>query len=524
MEREIERLRYFLRQLRRRRWGCLAIAWLLFLPGSAVTLLWPDSFESEARIWVETTGLLEPLLKGLTPESDPAQRLEVMQRTLLSRPNLERVLERTGQAAFYPDPAARERAVDLLARKILVRPEKNNLFAVVYRARDPATARDTVQTLLDIFVESTIEASRRDMEKARRFIDEQIAIQERALEEAERRLAEFQKRNMDYLGGEEGYFQRLQQARTRVLEARTDLEAARARRDELRRQLAQVPQSLALATSPFARLPESGGAAAELSRLKRELAELQSRFTERHPRILELRRTIAMLEGELAAQRSQGAIPNPLFEQLRARLAAEEAEVASLENRLAKAEQALSELLALARTVPETEAELKRLTRDYEVIKRNYEELIARREAARIADDLDARRDRVEFRVVEPASLPLVPAGPPRLAMMLVVFAGALVAGVAFGVLRAALERPFESAQELREALALPVAGVFSVAPTARERRTAVASALAFGLCSSLLVGSFTAALGVELSVGTVALRQQVYATLRALAGEGGSA
>ncbi len=514
MDRGLERLAFFLAQVRRRRWACLAIAWALFVPGFAVALLWPDSYESEARIYVETDGLLGPLLKGLTPETDPDRRLEVMQRTLLSRPNLEQVLERTGQAELYPDPALRERAVELLAQKILVRPDRDNLFAVVYRARDPELARATVQTLLDIFVETTIEANRRDMERARRFIDEQIAIQERALAEAEKRLAEFQKRNLAVLGGEEGYFQRLQQARTRVVEARTDLEAARARRDELRRQLARLPRTVTPLATPLGQLAAGSGPVAELARLRSELAQLETRFTDRHPRVLELRRAIASLEQQLADGDGPKGIPNPLFEQLSIQLAAQEAEVASLENRLAKAERVVDELLALARTVPEVEAELKNLTRDYEVIKRNYEELIARREAARIADDLDAGRDRLDFRIVEPASLPVLPAGPPRLAMMAAVFLLALGGGIAWGVLRAVLDRPFETARALREAIGLPVLAVLALERSRRRRVLSAFGHLAFGLLLLLLVGGFSGAVAVELTVGTQPVRSVVHATL----------
>lgn len=514
MDRSLEQLAFFLAQIWRRRWACLAITWALFLPGFAVALLWPDSYESEARIYVETDGLLGPLLKGITPETDPDRRLEVMQRTLLSRPNLEQVLERTGQAAFYPDDTSRERAVELLAQKILVRPDRDNLFAVIYRARDPKLAQATVQSLLDIFVETTIEANRRDMERARRFIDEQIAVQERALAEAERRLADFQKRNLAYLEGEQSYFQRLQQARTRVLEATADLEAARARRDELRRQLARLPPILDPLTTPLGQLAAGGGPAAELARLRSELAQLETRYTERHPRVLELRRAIATLEQQLSSNATPAAVRNPLYEQLSMQIAAQEAELASLENRLTKAQQVVDELLAQGRVVPEAEAELKNLTRDYEVIKRTYEELIARREAARIADDLDARRDRVDFRIVEPASLPMLPAGPPRLAMMAAVFVLSVGGGIAWAVLRAFLLAPFETARALREAIGLPVLAILAYAPSRSRRIAAALGHLAFALMLVLLLGVFTSAVALELTVGTQAVRGAIRAAL----------
>jgi polysaccharide chain length determinant protein (PEP-CTERM system associated) len=241
---------------------------------------------------------------------------------------------------------------------------------------------------------------------------------------------------------------------------------------------------------------EGRRSAEELAALRRRLVELRARFTERHPDVLATEEAIAALEGR-GAGRGDGTVAttvsNPVYEQIRVRIAQKEAEIANQASRLARAETQLAGLLAQGRTIPETEAELKRLMRDYEVIKRNYDELLNRREAARIAAEVDTRADRVTFRVVEPAALPLVPVSPPRLLLLAAVplLAGGL--GVGLVMLRGLAADPFDSVRKLQGAYPLRVLGavseVLTPAARARRRRGDVAFAAAVGLLLALVAG-----------------------------------
>lgn len=495
MQQALDQIRGLLHHVWRRRWACLAIAWAVALLGTAAVVLLPDRYESSARIFADTDGMLSPLMKGITVETDMTRQLDVMQRTLLSRPNVERVVERSGLDRRIEGEAQRQRFIEALARAIEVRSQGWNLFTVTYRDRDPATAQAVVQALLDIFVESNVGANREDMATARRFVEEQIAVQGAALDEAEKRLADFQKDNVDVLAGERSYFARVQEAREQLIAARADHDAARALRDELQRQLATVP-----ATVPAIRLPGYGGAvrvpadgpAAELAALRSRLGELKSRYTARHPDVIRTERAIRELEERLAGGGAGGrgptGVPNPVYEQLRVQLAQKEAEIASLASREKKAGLLLEQLSGLARTMPEAEAELKRLTRDYEVIKRNYEELLTRRQSARIADDLETQTERISFRIVDPPQLPLVPASPPRLLLLLAVLALAGGAGCGWAVLRGVLEEPFESVRRLQAAYPLRVLGAISEVVVAGSRRHRIAGHLRFGAASLALL------------------------------------
>ena len=69
-------------------WLLCPIGWL------GVTTL-PDQYESSARVYVDTQSLLRPLMKGLMVETDPNTQIRLMIKTLLSRPNLERITRMT---------------------------------------------------------------------------------------------------------------------------------------------------------------------------------------------------------------------------------------------------------------------------------------------------------------------------------------------------------------------------------------------------------------------------------------------
>lgn len=491
MQQTIDQLLGLFRLVRRQRWTCLAIAWVVAVLGCALVVLWPSRYESTARVYVDTDGMLGPLLKGITVEADLTRQLDIFQRTLLSRPNLEKVIDSAGLAHRAPDPLGRERLLSELKTAIRVASQGWNLFTVAYRDRDPASAQRVVQALLDIFVATNLGVSREDMLAAQRFIDEQIAIQARALDEAERRLADFQKANAGLLPGEQGYFASVQDTRRQIAEIQRELDAARAEQAALQRQLASVPATVSAARAAATGIDGEGRRVAEeLAALRRRLVELRSRLTDRHPDVRATEEAIAALEGRAAGggEPSTVAVSNPVYEQIRVRIAQKDAEIANHASRLARAESQLVQLEAQGRTIPETEAELKRLTRDYEVIKRNYEELVARRESARIAGEVDARNERVAFRIVEPPILPIVPASPPRLLLLLAVPILAFAAGAGLVLLRGMTADPFDSVRKLQRAYPLRVLGAVSevLTPTARARRRR--ADLAFAAATALLV------------------------------------
>ena len=153
----------------------VVVAWLVCGVGWVGVYLIPNQFEVSARLFVDADAILTPLLRGLAAKSAPATQLEILQRTLLSRPNMEKLISKTDLDLTVNSPADRERLISRLADTIHVVPQTKNLFTITYRDPSPKMAHDVVQTLLTIFVESATGNNRSDMDNARHFLEHQIA-------------------------------------------------------------------------------------------------------------------------------------------------------------------------------------------------------------------------------------------------------------------------------------------------------------------------------------------------------------
>ena len=137
----------------RYRWYAMMIAWVLAIAGWIGVAMIPDKFESSARIYVDTDSMLRHLLKGLAVQSDISQRLRLMTRTLLSRPNLEKVVRETDLDVYITSAEDRERLLQGLEKKILLSSTRQqNLYTISYQNKDPKQAKAVVQSLMSIFV------------------------------------------------------------------------------------------------------------------------------------------------------------------------------------------------------------------------------------------------------------------------------------------------------------------------------------------------------------------------------------
>ena len=488
----------------RRRWhGALAV-WIVCLVGWALVMYLPNRYETTARIYVDSETLLRPLLKGLAVQTDLASQVEYMQRTLLSRPNLDSVIRMTDLELLATTPEKRESMINGLERKITVAAEgkAKNLFSVTYEGDNPALTLSVVQSLLTIFVESNLGASRTDMDQARKFIEGQISDYERQLKAAEARLANFKVANLGILASG-NYTQTVDQARGRLIEIRAQAEDAKVRRESLRQEMAAVPPYLDLNAGTQVIVGSEADLESRVQETQRTLDSLNQRFTPQHPDVIATKKLLATLKQQLAeedarptpprprnrASAVRQTMPNPVYEQLKLRLVEIEGDLVSLERRAADQAAEVGRLEQQSKTAPAIEAQYASLNRDYDVIKRNYEELVNRRESARMAQEVDAKSNKIQFKVVDPPQLPLKPSGPNRPLFMSMVLLAGVGVGCLFAFVLAQLDDTFANPVALREAFDLPVLGAITlVATPGAQRRNWLRSASFAVACIGLIV------------------------------------
>lgn len=462
----------------RHRWKALLLAWLICIPGWIAVYSLPSQYQASARVYADAEAILGTLLRGIAVDGSPAGQVEMLQRTLLSRPNLERVIAKTDLDLRVTDLESRERLLNGLSQAIKLTPQTRQLFKIDYTDSDPRLAHAVVRTLIELFMESATSSDRQQMASARTFLNQQILSYERQLREAEQRRAEFNARYVDILPSTAlGGSTRLETVRERLIDLRGQLQDARARRELLGQQLQATPATLAEAQ---AQQGGGGGGDGRLAAAERQLRELRLRYTDQHPDVVAQRNIIAELRasgggGGSATPRAaapatpRGGQANPLHEQLKLRLVDADSQIATLERQVRDVQAEVERLETLARTAPMVAAESQNMDRDYQVLRKNYEELLARRESLQIAATARTDADRVRLEVVDPPTVPQIPSGPNRLLFA----SGVLIAGIGAGVvlvfLLVQLDRGFYTIHDLR-GLGLPVlGGVSSATPPKRQ-------------------------------------------------------
>lgn len=508
------------------RWPGLIVAWAVALIGVVVVWRIPDQYEASARIYVDTDSILKPLMSGLAVQPNVEQQIGMLSRTLISRPNLEKLVRMADLDLKNQSKADQETLIEKLQKGIELRTAGGvNLYSMSYRDAEPERAKRVVQSLVSIFVESGLGASRKDTDSAKTFLTEQIKTYEAKLEEAEARMKEFRLRNIDRQGIDGG-----KDTATRMSEAASQLEAARLQlreaeraRDAARRQLAE-----ARGQAPSTALPDllkgggsgASGAAgppvatpeldARIDVQKRNLDGLMQRFTDKHPDVVATRRLIADLEEqkskevkELQRQAAAAAAAAPAnstsqtdslaVQEMGRMVATAEVQAAAMQARVDEFAGRLAQIRDQLKTAPQIEAEAAQLNRDYAVTKKNYEDLVARRQSAVMSGELDVASGVADFRLIDPPRVAPKPVSPNRLLLFPLVLLVALAAGVGFSVVASQVRPTFGDANELRLKTGLPLLGVVTAIVSDTERRRDRSNLFRWFTASGGLVGLFIA-------------------------------
>jgi polysaccharide chain length determinant protein (PEP-CTERM system associated) len=248
-----------------------------------------------------------------------------------------------------------------------------------------------------------------------------------------------------------------------------------------------------------------------IATVQKNLDALSLQYTDQHPDIVANRRLLAQLtaqKADLAKHKKRSADPgagySPMLQQLNISLSQTEAQVASMRTRVEEYTGRVARLRSRSAEVPEIEAQLAQLNRDYQVNKENYQKLLERRESARLSGDLTSATDMLSFRIIDPPTVPAQPTGPNRLRLFSLVFVGALVAGIAVAFLMSQLRPTFLSQATLREVTGLPVLGSIGMNWTSEQTIRRKRRLAALGVTMLVLFGIYGAGVATILSHPTL--------------------
>ena len=438
-------------------------------------------------------------MRGIAIDSNVLNFVDLMQRTLLSRPNLQKVVRMADlDLGSTTDP---EDILTELRQRISIVSDSRNLFTITYTGPNRDNATKVIRSLLNVFVDTNLGNSRQDMQVARTFIDEQLSAYAKQLDQADKRIADFRAKNAGFLPGNDNYMTKLELAKQQAERSQTNLDDAVHQRDELKNQLASVPQYTETVDSGgLGAGPPIGGAAGpagpsgpdpqlHVADLEQKLKDLLQVDTEQHPDVVQLKRELDAAKKEAAAAQEKAKqgdtadaqqapapmtmkAPNPVYDQLTIQLVTLQSTIASLKAKAERDQAEVDKWQSVAASAPEIQTEMSKMSRDYDVIRKSYDELLSRRESAKIGNDLDTQTQAVQYRIIDPPDAPPTPVAPNRPLMLSAVFVAALGSGIGLAFLLANLDDTVKTLNELVESFGIPVVGAVTlVALPARRRR-----------------------------------------------------
>ena len=463
-------------------------------------------YESEARIYADTQSILGPLLKGLTVETNPEVQIRLMIKTLLSRPNLERITRMTDLDVQASTPEAYESLIDRLKSNIVIRKtggRRENIFTITYQDKDPEMAKNVVNSALTVFIENTLGENRTDSNSAQKFLDTQIKDYENRLLAAESRLTDFKQKYSGVLPDQYGgYYQKLSVVKEQLkivelslLEQETQLKSAKS-------QLVASPSS---STNSQNRIKNSNSIQTtydeRISELEASLDSLQLRYTDKHPDVIEVTRRLAHLNKQRSKEIDEylnaakdgdtsklSTSQNPVIQQLQIQVNQLENQVASTTVRANDYRQQVKELESKIHILPEIEAELTSLNRGYEITKTKYEELLNRKETAQLAQQADETTSPIQFRVIDPPRAPTEPAGPKRILFLIAATILGFGIGVGLSLLFSQINPVVTSSSQVSKATGIPVFGVVSATESLGLQQWHSRKTLIFIISNSVLL------------------------------------
>ncbi|UYY58700.1 XrtA system polysaccharide chain length determinant [Sphingomonas sp. S2-65] len=491
-----DELRAALHAVWMRRWIALAVAWGVCLLGWLVVSQMPNSYESRARIFVQMRQILPT--DGVTV-AQQQKDIDRVRQTLTSAVNLDKVVRSTDLARTVSSERDIADRVAGLQKAIKLTAQQDNLFEITVTAASGTLARQIAQKLIDIFVEDNLADNRDQSSQSLQFLEAQLDERQKQLQDAEAKRADFQARYLGALPGTGSLDDRVGAARAQLAQIQSDLAAAQSGLNAVNGQMAGTPANLPGASGQVV----AGPARARLQAIQGQLADARAKgWTDQHPDVIALKSQMASAQ---AAARSEpvtsgaaAGTSNPYYLGLKSMQADKASQVAALNERRNQIESDLAQLQSKMQQDPGVAAEQGEIERQYQVLKDQYEKLLANREQVKISSQAQNISDAVKFNVVDPPTQPRAPTSPNRPLLLAAVLVAGLGAGVAAAFALAKLQTTFPTASRLEKTSGMPVIGsigeVLTSAQIALRRKRL---ALFAGGFAALMV-AFVGLVGVE--------------------------
>lgn len=482
----------------RRKWYIIIPLVVSILISFGVCKYLPKVYRATTLILVQPQSVPENYVRPTITDT-VINRLNTIGQEIMSRTRLEKVIEEFNLYKDLRKKFPMEEAVEAMRKAIEVKVQEEkkertrNSFTISFEGEDPKTVMMVTNKLASLFIEENLKVRELQAGGTSEFINKELLTMEDRLKHKDQEIRVFKERNMGQLPQQlDANLRILEQLQQQLRTASEKIRAAEDRTIIFQGQLEQVkklePRGDSLSNqeaSNTSRLREDP--VAQLNALKRELASMQTRLKETHPDVIDLKKKIATFESQVEGRSKSPqedekittkSLPPPRLDSDTERFyrqLTEQYNSALLEaKRLKEEEKALKEQMNLYQRriedTPKREQELMLLTRDYELLKTNYQSLLDKNLQAQMAENLERKQKGEQFKILDPAVLPEKPIKPDQNKILLIGGLLGMVLGIGLTWVRESSDKSFRTVSDLEEYLGIPV---LATIPNLKEEKKA---------------------------------------------------
>jgi len=437
----------------------------------------PKMYSATTLILVTPQKIPEAFVKT-TVTSRIEDRLQSISQEIMSRTNLEELIKGYN---LYPEILKEdnmEEVVAVMRNDIKLNIKGNEgYFRISFINKDPKITAMVANKLGSLFIEGNLKLREQQAKSTSEFINLEMQTVKISMEEIENIITLFKKQNINELPEQlQANLRVLEQLQLQSQRIANSLKAAEERKLFLQKQISDLRmQGTAVSGSNITQSlldPQIQGES-RLMQLFAMLENLKSKYTEKHPDIIMIKKEIESIQKQnsqngsndsMSAVKDKDAISGFINKQsgffsqeLKNQLASTNFEIENLKEENRKISFKMAEYQNRIENTPIRELELNALMRDYQNISGNYQALLEKNNAAKQAENLEIRQKGEQFRIVDPARIPLKPFKPniPRIILFGLLFGIGSGGGLAF--LREQMDRSFRDAEDVDNTLGLKV-------------------------------------------------------------------
>jgi succinoglycan biosynthesis transport protein ExoP len=480
----------------------------------------PPKYQSSTLILVEQPTMPKDYV---TPNvnDDLQERLQSITQQILSRTRLLHIIEQLNPYGDEHTKRSPDEQVDRMRKDIeieLVRDARNQItaFNIYFTSRNPKIAQQVTSEITNLFINENLEVRQQQSEDTTQFLETQLETARKTLADQEDKIRQFKAQHVGEMPGQlASNLQILTGLQSQLQNEEDALNGAKQQHLYLQT-LADQYRTLQAAPKAADGTTSVGLPALDqqLDKLKSQLADLRSRYTDRHPDVRKVLEQIAETEkmrdqllaslkakgpdsatGTDAASQNADPAQASMLAPIQSQLRSNQLEIGNREHSVAALKAKVDDYQARLNQEPVREQQLADLTRGYDQSKANYDDLLKKKNESKMATSMELLQQGERFRMIDPPSYPGRPEFPNRLK-----FCGiGLGIGLALGVVVAGgfefLDDRMYNAKDIRKLLPAEVIGeipsILSVSDAQdANRKIWIGWATAALVFATILVGS----------------------------------